>query len=154
MFRDPLAMQRLAAIDHREHRQDGRTVLVFAAEMIGQLGERALGERRGDERHHEKIDGAEQLVGKLGKTWRAIEDDPIIILLEGLQQLLKTLGFFIEQLCFEVPERAIGCKNIETGKLGRLDQWRKLAIGKGLARRSGSPEPHREGGSALRVQIP
>lgn len=67
-------------IQHGKHRQDWRVPLAAPADLFDHGSKGAGRQGRGRQRHDHKICGPHDLCAQGIENWRAVEDDPVIIL--------------------------------------------------------------------------
>ena len=78
------------------------------------LVERALRQRRGDDRDEDDVGGAHHLLAGLGEARRAIEDDAVVALGQRFEQLGEPLLLAeIEQEAIEPAQRRVGGEQVE-----------------------------------------
>ena len=84
-------MDRAPPVDQVEHRKDWWPTLMNRMEMINDLSQRALRQRRGNDRNDDQIRRANDLLARRRETGRAIEQNAIVAGPERLDQPRKAL---------------------------------------------------------------
>jgi hypothetical protein len=107
-------MERAAAVDHVVDRQHRSVPDLVPVEEGEHLVERALGEWRGDQGNEDEVGGAQHLLAGIGQAGRCVEDDPVIVLAEPLDQLEQPLLLVeIVQEMVEPAQRSVGRQQVE-----------------------------------------